>query len=79
MEEGYRENVVQDKSGIRQNALCWCHRRQRRRTMAPIIPSSLSPHIAILTSPDLVDLLENAKLPSLAHVLQSFSPLPQGQ
>ncbi|KIM47869.1 hypothetical protein M413DRAFT_212220 [Hebeloma cylindrosporum] len=45
--------------------------------MAPTIPSSLSPHICILTSPDLNELLENSSLPSLPRILQSFSPLPQ--
>ncbi|KAF8167761.1 ER-golgi trafficking TRAPP I complex 85 kDa subunit-domain-containing protein [Crassisporium funariophilum] len=45
--------------------------------MTPIIPSSLSPHICILTSPDLTDLLEASSLPPLPHILQSFSPLPQ--
>ncbi|KAF8973873.1 ER-golgi trafficking TRAPP I complex 85 kDa subunit-domain-containing protein [Flammula alnicola] len=45
--------------------------------MAPTLPSSLSPHICILTSPDLSELLEKASLPPLPHILQSFSPLPQ--
>ncbi|PPQ62964.1 hypothetical protein CVT24_006070 [Panaeolus cyanescens] len=42
-----------------------------------MIPSSLSPHISILSSPDLDELLETSSLPSLANILQSFSPLPQ--
>ena len=46
--------------------------------MAPTLPSSLSPHIAILSSTDLDELLKSASLPSLPHILQSFSPLPQG-
>ncbi|TFK30788.1 hypothetical protein FA15DRAFT_662838 [Coprinopsis marcescibilis] len=45
--------------------------------MAPTLPSSLSPHICILPSPDLEELLESASLPPLPHILQSFSPLPQ--
>jgi hypothetical protein len=45
--------------------------------MASALPSSLSPHICILPSPDLVDLLKTSGLPPLHHVLQSFSPLPQ--
>ncbi|TFK36848.1 ER-golgi trafficking TRAPP I complex 85 kDa subunit-domain-containing protein [Crucibulum laeve] len=44
--------------------------------MAPL-PSSLSPHICILLSPDLSELLESSSLPPLPHILQSFSPLPQ--
>jgi hypothetical protein len=47
--------------------------------MAQSLPSSLSPHIVILTSPDLDEVLKNASLPSLPHILQSFSPLPQGR
>ncbi|KAH7928488.1 hypothetical protein BV22DRAFT_1082749 [Leucogyrophana mollusca] len=45
--------------------------------MAPVLPPSLSPHICILPSPDLNDLLESSSLPPLPHILQSFSPLPQ--
>ncbi|TEB39007.1 hypothetical protein FA13DRAFT_1724958 [Coprinellus micaceus] len=45
--------------------------------MAPVLPSSLSPHVCILPSPDLSDLLEESQLPPLQHILQSFSPLPQ--
>ncbi|KDR85341.1 hypothetical protein GALMADRAFT_234163 [Galerina marginata CBS 339.88] len=45
--------------------------------MAPMLPSSLSPHICVLTSPDLSELLERSVLPPLHHILQSFSPLPQ--
>ncbi|KAF5385469.1 hypothetical protein D9757_005398 [Collybiopsis confluens] len=45
--------------------------------MAPPLPSSLSPHICILSSPDLQDLLAAASLPQLPEILQSFSPLPQ--
>ncbi|KAK7064334.1 ER-golgi trafficking TRAPP I complex 85 kDa subunit-domain-containing protein [Favolaschia claudopus] len=43
----------------------------------PALPSSLSPHICILSSPDLVQLLKSSLLPPLPHILQSFSPLPQ--
>ncbi|KAJ7900204.1 ER-golgi trafficking TRAPP I complex 85 kDa subunit-domain-containing protein [Mycena olivaceomarginata] len=45
--------------------------------MAPALPSSLSPHICILSSPDLSQLLKSSLLPPLPHILQSFSPLPQ--
>jgi hypothetical protein len=45
--------------------------------MAPVLPSSLSPHICVLPSPDLTDLLVSSSLPPLPHILQSFSPLPQ--
>ncbi|XP_006454644.1 hypothetical protein AGABI2DRAFT_182617 [Agaricus bisporus var. bisporus H97] len=45
--------------------------------MARIIPSSLSPHVCILSSPDLCKLLDSSSLPSLPEILQSFSPLPQ--
>ncbi|KAF8078759.1 ER-golgi trafficking TRAPP I complex 85 kDa subunit-domain-containing protein [Lyophyllum atratum] len=45
--------------------------------MPPPLPSSLSPHICILPSADLTELLTSASLPSLPHILQSFSPLPQ--
>ncbi|KAF7306800.1 hypothetical protein MIND_00471700 [Mycena indigotica] len=45
--------------------------------MPPALPISLSPHICILTSPDLEQLLSQHSLPPLPHILQSFSPLPQ--
>ncbi|KAJ7092588.1 ER-golgi trafficking TRAPP I complex 85 kDa subunit-domain-containing protein [Mycena epipterygia] len=45
--------------------------------MAPALPSSLSPHICIVSSPDLAQLLKSSLLPPLPHILQSFSPLPQ--
>lgn len=45
--------------------------------MAPVLPSSLSPHICILPSPDLTELLDTSSLPGLPSILQSFSPLPQ--
>ena len=45
---------------------------------APILPLSLSPHICVLPSPDLVELLASSSLPPLQHLLQSFSPLTQG-
>lgn len=44
-----------------------------------VLPSSLSPHICIISSPDLVDLLSSLSLPPLPQILQSFSPLPQGK
>ncbi|KAJ3734691.1 ER-golgi trafficking TRAPP I complex 85 kDa subunit-domain-containing protein, partial [Lentinula guzmanii] len=43
----------------------------------PPLPSSLSPHICILSSPDLQDLLAASSLPQLSEIFQSFSPLPQ--
>lgn len=46
--------------------------------MAPVLPSSLSPHICISPSQDLTDLLDSSSLPPLASILQSFSPLPSG-
>ncbi|GJE87623.1 ER-golgi trafficking TRAPP I complex 85 kDa subunit-domain-containing protein [Phanerochaete sordida] len=45
--------------------------------MAPTLPSSLSPHICILQSPDVQQLLADASLPPLSQVLQSFTPLSQ--
>ncbi|KAL1737123.1 ER-golgi trafficking TRAPP I complex 85 kDa subunit-domain-containing protein [Schizophyllum commune] len=45
--------------------------------MAPVILSSLSPHICVLPSQDLEELLEASGLPDLPSILQSFSPLPQ--
>ncbi|CAA7259922.1 unnamed protein product [Cyclocybe aegerita] len=45
--------------------------------MPPSIPTSLSPHICTICSPDLEDTLKAASLPLLPQVLQSFSPLPQ--
>ncbi|TFK77235.1 hypothetical protein BDN72DRAFT_755266 [Pluteus cervinus] len=45
--------------------------------MAPMLPISLSPHICILESQDLVDLFNSASLPPLSQVLQAFSPLSQ--
>ncbi|KZP10535.1 hypothetical protein FIBSPDRAFT_1051266 [Athelia psychrophila] len=44
--------------------------------MPPVLPSSLSPHICVLPSPDLTELLETSSLPDLPTILQSFSPLP---
>ncbi|KAF8273905.1 ER-golgi trafficking TRAPP I complex 85 kDa subunit-domain-containing protein [Lactarius quietus] len=41
------------------------------------LPPSLSPHICIISSPDLADLLSSLSLPPLPQILQSFSPLPQ--
>jgi hypothetical protein len=43
------------------------------------LPPSLSPHICIISSPDLADLLSSLSLPPLPQILQSFSPLPQGK
>ncbi|KAK0464963.1 ER-golgi trafficking TRAPP I complex 85 kDa subunit-domain-containing protein [Desarmillaria tabescens] len=45
--------------------------------MAPVLPSSLSPHICIIPSDDLTQLLQSSSLPPLPAILQSFSPLPQ--
>lgn len=45
---------------------------------APTLPSSLSPHVVTVLSPDLVELLKAASLPPLHHILQSYSPLPLG-
>ncbi|KAG6841941.1 hypothetical protein C0991_005121 [Blastosporella zonata] len=45
--------------------------------MPPPLPSSLSPHICVLPSQDLSDLLKASSLPPLSRILQSFSPLPQ--
>ncbi|KAL1748561.1 ER-golgi trafficking TRAPP I complex 85 kDa subunit-domain-containing protein [Schizophyllum fasciatum] len=45
--------------------------------MAPVLLSSLSPHICILPSQDLEELLDASGLPDLPSILQSFSPLPQ--
>ncbi|PFH54797.1 hypothetical protein AMATHDRAFT_135105 [Amanita thiersii Skay4041] len=42
-----------------------------------VLPSSLSPHICVLSSPDLSQLLTSSSLPPLPKILQSFSPLPQ--
>src|ERR1700722_404547 len=44
----------------------------------PPLPTSLSPHVCIQSSPDLEDLLTASSLPPLPQILQSFSPLPQG-
>ncbi|KAH9944035.1 ER-golgi trafficking TRAPP I complex 85 kDa subunit-domain-containing protein [Epithele typhae] len=43
----------------------------------PTLPSSLSPHVCILASPDVQPILSGAGLPSLPEILQCFSPLPQ--
>ncbi|PCH33758.1 hypothetical protein WOLCODRAFT_60797 [Wolfiporia cocos MD-104 SS10] len=45
--------------------------------MAPTLPSSLSPHICLLTTPDVDELFEASGLPPLPQTLQSFVPLPQ--
>jgi len=47
--------------------------------VTPLLPPSLSPHICIISSPDLADLLSALSLPPLPRILQSFSPLPQGK
>ncbi|KAG9222665.1 hypothetical protein CCMSSC00406_0004579 [Pleurotus cornucopiae] len=46
--------------------------------MAPVLPSSLSPHVCVLSSPDLDETLASSSLPPLPQILQSFSPLPNG-
>ncbi|KAI0778588.1 ER-golgi trafficking TRAPP I complex 85 kDa subunit-domain-containing protein [Trametes elegans] len=43
----------------------------------PTLPNSLSPHVCILASPDVQQVLEGAALPPLPDILQCFSPLPQ--
>ncbi|KII93831.1 hypothetical protein PLICRDRAFT_36073 [Plicaturopsis crispa FD-325 SS-3] len=45
--------------------------------MPPPLPTSLSPHICVLQSPDLTELLVKSQLPPLPQILQSFSPLAQ--
>ncbi|EJD55548.1 hypothetical protein AURDEDRAFT_155791 [Auricularia subglabra TFB-10046 SS5] len=45
--------------------------------MSAVLPSSLSPHVCVLPSPDLAAALEEAGLPPIHHLLQSFSPLQQ--
>ncbi|KAH9897998.1 ER-golgi trafficking TRAPP I complex 85 kDa subunit-domain-containing protein [Cubamyces lactineus] len=42
----------------------------------PILPASLSPHVCILASADVQQVLEGAGLPPLPEILQCFSPLP---
>ncbi|KAI0036617.1 ER-golgi trafficking TRAPP I complex 85 kDa subunit-domain-containing protein [Vararia minispora EC-137] len=44
---------------------------------APSLPHSLTPHLCVLPSQDLKDLLKASSLPSLPRILQSFSPLSQ--
>ncbi|KAI0800868.1 ER-golgi trafficking TRAPP I complex 85 kDa subunit-domain-containing protein [Fomes fomentarius] len=43
----------------------------------PTLPHSLSPHVCILASPDVQEVLDGAGLPPLPEILQCFSPLPQ--
>ncbi|KAI0361180.1 hypothetical protein OH77DRAFT_1417397 [Trametes cingulata] len=43
----------------------------------PTLPTSLSPHVCILASADVQQVLEGAGLPPLPEILQCFSPLPQ--
>ncbi|KAI0721227.1 ER-golgi trafficking TRAPP I complex 85 kDa subunit-domain-containing protein [Cerioporus squamosus] len=45
--------------------------------MPPTLPNSLSPHVCILASPDVQQVLDGAGLPPLPEILQCFSPLPQ--
>ncbi|KIY45752.1 hypothetical protein FISHEDRAFT_66805 [Fistulina hepatica ATCC 64428] len=45
--------------------------------MSSFLPASLSPHICILSSQDLDELLSFSHLPPLPEILQSFSPLQQ--
>ncbi|KAG8826095.1 hypothetical protein FRC19_009702 [Serendipita sp. 401] len=44
--------------------------------MEPKLPSSISPHVTTILSPDLTELLSTSSLPPLHHILQSYSPLP---
>ncbi|CAE6523932.1 unnamed protein product [Rhizoctonia solani] len=43
--------------------------------MSSTFPFSLSPHVVVLASPDLVELLRDKKLPQLPDLLRSFTPL----
>ncbi|KAH7345279.1 ER-golgi trafficking TRAPP I complex 85 kDa subunit-domain-containing protein [Rhizoctonia solani] len=43
--------------------------------MSSTLPFSLSPHVVVLASPDLVELLRDKKLPQLPDLLRSFTPL----
>jgi hypothetical protein len=43
--------------------------------MSATLPLSLSPHVVVLASPDLVELLKDSKLPPLPELLRSFTPL----
>ncbi|CAE6378800.1 unnamed protein product [Rhizoctonia solani] len=43
--------------------------------MSSTLPFSLSPHVVVLASPDLVELLREKKLPQLPDLLRSFTPL----
>jgi hypothetical protein len=47
--------------------------------MPPSLPVSLSPHICIVSSPDVEVALRSAALPTLPQILQSFSPLSSGK
>ncbi|KZS95953.1 hypothetical protein SISNIDRAFT_451603 [Sistotremastrum niveocremeum HHB9708] len=42
-----------------------------------VLPSSISPHLCVLPSDDLVEFLVSSGLPPLHQLLQSFSPLTQ--
>ena len=46
--------------------------------MPPTLPVSLSPHICVVSSPDVEVALRSAALPPLPQLLQSFSPLSSG-
>jgi hypothetical protein len=66
-------------SSVFQDSVASSGRALLEESMAPVLlPSSLSPHVCILPSPDLSELLESSALPPLQNILQSFSPLPQG-
>jgi hypothetical protein len=43
--------------------------------MSSLLPLSLSPHVVVLASADLVSLLEENKLPPLHDLLRAFTPL----
>ncbi|KAF8761175.1 ER-Golgi trafficking TRAPP I complex 85 kDa subunit [Rhizoctonia solani] len=45
------------------------------KPMSSALPFSLSPHVVVLASPDLVELLADKKLPQLPDLLRSFTPL----
>ncbi|KAG8936905.1 hypothetical protein FRC02_009995 [Tulasnella sp. 418] len=45
--------------------------------MPPLLPSSLTPHVVVYSTPELTDLLSRHNLPPLHHILQTYSPLSQ--
>ena len=47
--------------------------------MSPTLPVSLSPHICVVSSPDVEVALRSGALPPLPQLLQSFTPLGSGK